>query len=179
MKFPVSLSGLVFVSALLGSLLSFNARAEVTLLNVSYDPTREVVVGGLYLSHSDYAMSFAMADSDSARLVIDWRDGRRTEIPHVRPNRTYDVSQKNATRPAPVEPMATGPLGGIGRIAPRSLRNIATRPPCPAPTSKSSAPSRSTSNHAMPGPICESANGSRYCRSQSSNTSSTCRCPPS
>lgn len=72
--------------------------------------TREVVVGGLYLSHSDYAMSFAMAESDSARLVIDWRDGRRTEIPHVRPNRTYDVSQKNATRPAPVEPMATPPL---------------------------------------------------------------------
>ena len=41
MKFPVSLSGLVFVTALLGSLISPTARAEVTLLNVSYDPTRE------------------------------------------------------------------------------------------------------------------------------------------
>ena len=40
MKFPVSLSGLVF-AALLGSLVSSTARAEVTLLNVSYDPTRE------------------------------------------------------------------------------------------------------------------------------------------
>ena len=35
MKFPVSLSGLVFVAALLGSLVSFSARAEVTLLNLS------------------------------------------------------------------------------------------------------------------------------------------------
>ena len=41
MKFPVSLSGLVLVAALLGSLISPTARAEVTLLNVSYDPTRE------------------------------------------------------------------------------------------------------------------------------------------
>jgi sulfate transport system substrate-binding protein len=41
MKFPVSLSGLMFVATLLGSLVSSTARAEVTLLNVSYDPTRE------------------------------------------------------------------------------------------------------------------------------------------
>ncbi len=41
MKIPVSLSGLVLVAALLGCLVSPGARAEVTLLNVSYDPTRE------------------------------------------------------------------------------------------------------------------------------------------
>ena len=41
MKFPVSLSGLMFVATLLGSQVSSTARAEVTLLNVSYDPTRE------------------------------------------------------------------------------------------------------------------------------------------
>ena len=34
MKFPVSVSGLAFVAALLGSLISPAARAEVTLLNV-------------------------------------------------------------------------------------------------------------------------------------------------
>ena len=36
MKFPVFVSGLVFVATLLGSLISPTARAEVTLLNVSY-----------------------------------------------------------------------------------------------------------------------------------------------
>ena len=39
---------------------------------------REVVVGGLYMSHSDYEASFAMGKADSATLIIDWRDGRRT-----------------------------------------------------------------------------------------------------
>jgi enediyne biosynthesis protein E4 len=57
----------------------------------------EVVVGGLYLSHSDYTLSFAMGASDSARLVIEWRDGRRTEIPRVRKNREYEVLQQNAS----------------------------------------------------------------------------------
>ncbi len=76
--------------------------AKVTLLNGAV-PTqgREVVVGGLYLSHSDYAISFAMGTSDSASLVVDWRDGRRTTIPHVQPNREYEVSQGSAVAKAP------------------------------------------------------------------------------
>jgi sulfate/thiosulfate-binding protein len=41
MKFPGSLPRLAFVVALLGSLIGHAAVAEVTLLNVSYDPTRE------------------------------------------------------------------------------------------------------------------------------------------
>ncbi|HEV8497946.1 MAG TPA: CRTAC1 family protein, partial [Gemmatimonadaceae bacterium] len=45
---------------------------------------REVVVGGIYMSHSDYEASFAMGKADSATLVIDWRDGRRTTITGVR-----------------------------------------------------------------------------------------------
>lgn len=71
--------------------------AKVTLYNGATPvQVREVVVGGLYLSHSDYAMSFAMGASDSARLVVDWRDGRRTEIPRIRKNREYEISQKTA-----------------------------------------------------------------------------------
>jgi hypothetical protein len=63
---------------------------------------REVVVGGLYLSHSDYLASFAMGKSDSATIVIDWRDGRRTTIAGVKPNRLYEVTTANAgVRPAP------------------------------------------------------------------------------
>jgi hypothetical protein len=62
---------------------------------------REVVVGGLYMSHSDYEASFAMGKSDSATLVVDWRDGRRTTIAGVRPNRLYEITTKTATtRPA-------------------------------------------------------------------------------
>jgi sulfate/thiosulfate transport system substrate-binding protein len=41
MKFPGSLPRFAFVAALLGSLIGHTALAEVTLLNVSYDPTRE------------------------------------------------------------------------------------------------------------------------------------------
>ncbi|CAN5160705.1 VCBS repeat-containing protein [soil metagenome] len=54
---------------------------------------REVQVGGLYLSHSDYEASFAMGKSDSATLVIQWRDGQRTTIEHVRANRLYEVTE--------------------------------------------------------------------------------------
>ncbi len=53
---------------------------------------REVAVGGLYMSHSDYEASFAMGTSDSATLVVDWRDGRRTVIGNVRPNRLYEIT---------------------------------------------------------------------------------------
>ena len=58
--------------------------------------TREVSVGGLYMSHSDYEASFAMGTSDSATLVIDWRDGRRTTMAGVRPNRQYEITSKTA-----------------------------------------------------------------------------------
>ena len=58
--------------------------------------SHEVVVGGLYLSHSDYAMSFAMGQSDSAQLMVTWRDGRTTVIPRVRANRVYEITQSPA-----------------------------------------------------------------------------------
>jgi hypothetical protein len=57
---------------------------------------REVVVGGLYMSHSDYEASFAMGKSTSATLVVDWRDGRRTTVTDVRPNRLYEITTATA-----------------------------------------------------------------------------------
>jgi enediyne biosynthesis protein E4 len=56
---------------------------------------REVTAGGLYLSHSDYLASFAMGAADSATLVVEWRDGRRTTLP-VRANRLYEVNASAA-----------------------------------------------------------------------------------
>ena len=56
----------------------------------------EITAGGIYLSHSDYEVSFAMGKSDSATIVVDWRDGRRTTISGVKPNREYDITPKDA-----------------------------------------------------------------------------------
>lgn len=67
---------------------------------------REVTVGGLYLSHSDYLASFAMGKSEHATIVVDWRDGRRTTIEDVRPNRLYEITDSTATT-KPAEPART------------------------------------------------------------------------
>ncbi|MDQ2667905.1 MAG: FG-GAP-like repeat-containing protein, partial [Gemmatimonadota bacterium] len=88
---------------------------------------REVQVGGLYLSHSDYEASFAMGKSDSATLVIDWRDGQRTTIDHVRANRLYEVTQGRSQATSPTssapkeEPLfedVTAELGGHTHVDP-------------------------------------------------------------
>ena len=71
---------------------------------------REVVVGGLYLSHSDYEASFAMGRADSATIVVDWRDGRRTTIAGVRPNRLYEITTATAAARPPADTTKTAPL---------------------------------------------------------------------
>ena len=96
--------------------------AKIRLLGGAIpEQVREVAVGGLYMSHSDYQASFGMGASDSATLVIDWRDGRRTTINGVRPNHEYVISQKDAqpvaprdtvTRQAALFADATSQLGG-------------------------------------------------------------------
>ncbi len=68
---------------------------------------KEVAVGGLYLSHSDYAASFAMGTSASATIEVDWRDGRRTSIDDVRPNRLYEITASTATQRVAVDSMAS------------------------------------------------------------------------
>jgi hypothetical protein len=71
---------------------------------------REVVVGGLYMSHSDYEASFAMGKSQSATLVVDWRDGRRTTIPDVRPNREYEITTATARARVAADSVSTPTL---------------------------------------------------------------------
>jgi hypothetical protein len=81
---------------------------------------REVVAGGLYMSHSDYEASFASGKSDSATLIVDWRDGRRSTITGVRPNRLYEITTATAApaprdttpRAAPLFEDVTAQLGG-------------------------------------------------------------------
>lgn len=72
--------------------------------------SHEVTVGGVYMSHSDYQMAFAMGESDSATIVVDWRDGRRTTISGVRPNREYVISQIDAAPAAGADSAMPSPL---------------------------------------------------------------------
>jgi hypothetical protein len=62
---------------------------------------REVTAGGLYMSHSDYDVSFAMGRADSATIEIDWRDGYKSTIRNVRPNRLYEVTTGGAAAAMP------------------------------------------------------------------------------
>jgi hypothetical protein len=71
---------------------------------------REVTAGGIYMSHSDYEMSFAMGKSDSATMVIYWRDGRVSEVHGVKPNREYVVSEKDAHPLGMIDSAVTPPL---------------------------------------------------------------------
>jgi hypothetical protein len=72
---------------------------------------REVVAGGLYMSHSDYEMSFAMGTADSATLVVEWRDGRRTTLTGIRPNRLYEITTQGASAGPPRAAARAIPVG--------------------------------------------------------------------
>lgn len=61
------------------------------------EQVREVAVGGLYLSHSDFGASFAMGDAAAATITVEWRDGRRTVIDGARANRLYEITAATAT----------------------------------------------------------------------------------
>ncbi len=54
---------------------------------------REVVVGGGYMSHSDYLASFATGTAERVTIEIVWRNGRRTEIRDAVPNRLYEITE--------------------------------------------------------------------------------------
>ena len=57
---------------------------------------REITAGGLYMSHSDHQVAFAMGTADTARIIVEWRDGRKSEISGVRADRLYEISQAGA-----------------------------------------------------------------------------------
>jgi len=67
------------------------------------DQMREVTAGGLYLSHSDYAQSFATGSADSVTIAVDWPGGRRSVLRGLRPGREYEVSSTTATDRVPLD----------------------------------------------------------------------------
>ena len=48
----------------------------------------------------DYAVSFAMDTAKSATLTVEWRDGRRTVINGIQPDREYEITAEGASRSA-------------------------------------------------------------------------------
>ena len=71
--------------------------------------SREVTAGGIYLSHSDYEMSFAMGSADSASLRIEWPNAGVTAMTVGR-NREYVIETKNATARAVVDSAVVPPM---------------------------------------------------------------------
>jgi hypothetical protein len=70
---------------------------------------REVTAGGIYLSHSDYEMSFAMGNADSASLLIEWPDRTQTAL-EVHPNREYVITAANSHLAPDIDTATTQPL---------------------------------------------------------------------
>ena len=71
------------------------ARVQLVAAGMPHQ-ARAVVAGGVYLSHSDYQLSFATNADSAARLEIDWPDGRRSVISDVRANRLYEITSATA-----------------------------------------------------------------------------------
>ncbi len=60
---------------------------------------KEVTAGGLYLSHSETVYSFAADQADDLTIEVHWRDGRRSTVTGVRPNRLVEIFQRGASVP--------------------------------------------------------------------------------
>ncbi|HLG06318.1 MAG TPA: CRTAC1 family protein, partial [Gemmatimonadales bacterium] len=54
---------------------------------------REVTVGGLYLSHSDYQATFGTGSALEMTVEVVWRDGRTTRLEGAIPNRLYELRE--------------------------------------------------------------------------------------
>ena len=74
-----------------------NTRAVGARIRILGGPVpiqeREVSVGGLYMSHSDYLASFATGEAEHVTLEVRWRNGQRTVIADAVANRLYEVEQ--------------------------------------------------------------------------------------
>ena len=58
--------------------------------------SQEVACGGLYLSGSDPLRVFAAGKSESMILEVTWRNGKRSIVHNVKPNRIYEIDEAGA-----------------------------------------------------------------------------------
>ncbi len=72
--------------------------------------SKEVTLGGLYLSSSDPALTFA-ALGDTLSIEVRWRSGRVSRIEGARSNRTYEIQEPSGAPPPPAPaPPSVAPL---------------------------------------------------------------------
>jgi hypothetical protein len=57
---------------------------------------KEVTAGGIYLSSSEPAYTFAAGEAESLTIVVEWRSGVRSRIEGARPNRVYVIEEPEA-----------------------------------------------------------------------------------
>ena len=91
-----------------------NTQAVGAVIHVEGGPvpqSKEVTVGGHYLSSSDPLYTFAAGSADTLAVRVRWRDGSWTEAIPVRPGRVYRIEQDAVpTAAAPARPEPPAPL---------------------------------------------------------------------
>ena len=60
--------------------------------------SQEVACGGLYLSGSDPLRVFAAGQSQNMTIEVTWRNGRKSVVDGVKPNRIYEIDEAGAGR---------------------------------------------------------------------------------
>ena len=68
--------------------------------------SQEAACGGLYLSGSDPLRVFAAGQSQNMTIGVTWRNGRKSVVGDVKPNRIYEIDEAGAgaaESPGPVE----------------------------------------------------------------------------
>jgi hypothetical protein len=58
--------------------------------------SQEVICGGIHLSGSDPERVFAAGKSESMTLEVTWRNGKRSVVRDVKPNRIYEINEAGA-----------------------------------------------------------------------------------
>lgn len=83
------------------------------------DQTKEVVLGGTYLSGSDPLYTFAAGTATELTIAVDWRRGGKTVIRGVKPNREYEIDE-------PPSDTTGRPAGAAARAAAPWFRDVSS-----------------------------------------------------
>ncbi len=68
------------------------------------DQSKEVVLGGSYLSGSDPLYTFAAGSATDLTIEVDWRRGAKSVIHGVKPNREYEIEEPSVDSIGPRPP---------------------------------------------------------------------------
>ncbi|MCG8468164.1 MAG: FG-GAP-like repeat-containing protein, partial [Gemmatimonadetes bacterium] len=84
--------------------------------------TRQVTAGGMYLSGSDPAVTFAMGDAERAVLTVTWPSGERRSL-SVETNRAYEIGPEAGVPDAVETGASVPPLFEAGRVVSRHVES--------------------------------------------------------